>query len=199
MSRAERVASACGDFKPARSLDLVTPENLGVRDDNQPGCFAKKSAGKRSDVSRRTRDERQGRNGIRLLLLHGRLWTRAHFLPDFLESLPFAVVVAEDMDGMVLAQPAVELAKEFTALRARRFAVRACGRSKAETPQDSQTVPVRFRPIQAGSAPRGRCRPESASQGTKNGSPAGTCFAYSSARTASCSGSHRRKIVSRGR
>ena len=198
MSRAERVASACGDFKPARSLDLVTPENLGVRNDNQPGCFAKKSAGKRSDVSRRTRDERQGRNGIRLLLLDGRLWTRAHFLPDFLESLPFAVVVAEDMDGMVLAQPAVELAKKFTALQLGdlRFGHAVGQRPKRlKTRKQCRFAFAQFKPGQPPAAMSAR----KASQGTKNGSPAGTCLAYSSARTASCSGSHRRKIVSRGR
>ena len=39
------------------------------------------------------------------------------FLPDFLEPLPFAVVVAKDVDGVILPQPAVELLEKFAPLR----------------------------------------------------------------------------------
>ena len=37
--------------------------------------------------------------------------------PDFLEPLPFAVVVAKNVDGIILPQPAMKLLKEFAALR----------------------------------------------------------------------------------
>jgi hypothetical protein len=44
-------------------------------------------------------------------------FAQAVFAPDFLETLPFAVVVAKEMHGIILAQPAVELLKELPALR----------------------------------------------------------------------------------
>jgi hypothetical protein len=43
-----------------------------------------------------------------------RPWTQ--FIPDLGEPLAFAVVVAEDMDGVVLSQPAVQLVEELAAL-----------------------------------------------------------------------------------
>jgi hypothetical protein len=39
------------------------------------------------------------------------------FSPDFRETLPLAVVVAEDMNGVTLPQPAVKLVEKFAALR----------------------------------------------------------------------------------
>jgi aspartokinase-like uncharacterized kinase len=37
-------------------------------------------------------------------------------VPDFEEALTFAVVVADDVDGVVLAKPPVQLMKEIAAL-----------------------------------------------------------------------------------
>ncbi len=39
------------------------------------------------------------------------------FFPDFFKALAFAVVVTENMNGVILSQPAVDLGEEFTALR----------------------------------------------------------------------------------
>ena len=39
------------------------------------------------------------------------------FTPDFLKPLPLAVVVAEDMNGITVPQPAMELVEEFASLR----------------------------------------------------------------------------------
>ena len=38
------------------------------------------------------------------------------FAPYFLEPLSFAFIVAENMDGIILAEPPVELMEEFAAL-----------------------------------------------------------------------------------
>ena len=43
--------------------------------------------------------------------------SKTQLLPNFHEPLPLAVVVAEDVNGMVLAEPAVKLVEEFAALR----------------------------------------------------------------------------------
>ena len=37
--------------------------------------------------------------------------------PNFFKPLPFAVVVAENVDGIILAQPAMKLVEKFAALR----------------------------------------------------------------------------------
>jgi hypothetical protein len=39
------------------------------------------------------------------------------FFPDFLETLPFAVVVAKNVDGIILPQPAMKLLEKFAPLR----------------------------------------------------------------------------------
>ena len=45
------------------------------------------------------------------------LWTVACFRPNFFKPPPLAVVVAEDVNGVTLPQPAVELVEKFAALR----------------------------------------------------------------------------------
>ena len=42
---------------------------------------------------------------------------RTQFVPDFLKPLPLAVVVAENVDGVILPQPAVKLLEKFAPLR----------------------------------------------------------------------------------
>ncbi len=38
------------------------------------------------------------------------------FFPDFLKALAFAVVIAENMNGIILSQPAMNLGEKFPAL-----------------------------------------------------------------------------------
>ncbi len=47
------------------------------------------------------------------------LWTvrQAQFIPNFLKPLSFAVIVAKDVDGVILPQPAVKLLEKFAPLR----------------------------------------------------------------------------------
>ena len=47
------------------------------------------------------------------------LWTvrKTKFAPDFAEPLPFAFIVAEDVNGVILPQPAVDLLEKFPAQR----------------------------------------------------------------------------------
>src|ERR1035437_8995534 len=93
-------------FQPAWPLNFVAAKNFRVGDDDKFCFFAKKSAGKRADVSRGSRVEGRGLNEIRLSTLDFRLPAQAQFIPDFRETLPLAVVVAEDMQRVTLPQPA---------------------------------------------------------------------------------------------
>ena len=45
------------------------------------------------------------------------LWTVRKFVPNFGKPLALAVVVAKNVDGIILPQPAVKLLKKFAALR----------------------------------------------------------------------------------
>ena len=61
------------------------------------------------------------------------LWTfKAVFAPDFDEALALAVVVAEDMNTVVLAKPAVELGEEFAALGLGHLRLRGAVGERAE-------------------------------------------------------------------
>src|ERR1043165_4203702 len=54
---------------------------------------------------------------LRLWTVDRGLWTfQPLFPPDFGKTLPLAIVVAEHMDGIALAQPAMQLGKEFAPL-----------------------------------------------------------------------------------
>ena len=81
-----------GRFEAARTLHFVTPKDFRVRHDRQFGRFAEETAreGAEAHVERAC-------------------FAQAVLAPDFLEALTFALVVAKEMDGIILAQPAVEL------------------------------------------------------------------------------------------
>src|SRR5262245_10585173 len=68
-------------------------------------------------MNRGTKDEGRSANGFFSIVLLTSSF--ALVSPDFLEPLPFAVVVAEHMDGVILPQPAMHLREKFAALRFR--------------------------------------------------------------------------------
>src|ERR1035437_5947256 len=104
-------------FQPPWPPNFLAAKKFPLGDDDEFCFFAKKSAGKRADVSRGSRVEGRGLNEIWLSTLDFRLSAQAQFIPDFHETLLLAVVVAEDMNGVTLPQPAVELVEKFAALR----------------------------------------------------------------------------------
>jgi hypothetical protein len=90
-------------------LDAIAPENLRVGNDNKFGFITEKSPGQGADVNYEWR------------LVNGcmRLATSRYsqFTIHFLESLPFAFIIAEDVNGIIPARPSVELIKELAPLR----------------------------------------------------------------------------------
>ncbi len=111
-------------LEPARPLHLVAPENLRVGDDDQLGLVAKKAAGERADVQRREPASRL--YPTRFLSSLFQMETGCDACPALprpypsqisVEPLPLAVVVAEDMNGVALAQPAMQLGEELAPLR----------------------------------------------------------------------------------
>ena len=87
-------------FQPARALHFVTPKNLRVRDHDQFGRFKKKTARERAQPDVQS------------------AWiSQAVFPPNFLETLPFAIVVAEKAHFITLARPAMQLLEKLFALR----------------------------------------------------------------------------------
>jgi hypothetical protein len=104
-------------FQPAWPLNFVAAKNFRVGDNDEFCCFAKKSAGERAEVKCRTGVPPVSNFFSRAFFR----WRQAgslsyEFRPDFPKPLQLAVIVAEDMNGMVLAEPAVKLVEEFTAL-----------------------------------------------------------------------------------
>ena|SRR5437879_3542556 len=107
-------------FQAARPVHLVAAEDLGVRDDDPFAVFAKKTAGQRADV--------QVGTGVLSVCLFSRVrWERrlagnlSHvaesvFLPNLSDPPAFAGIITEDVNGVVLAQPAMQLREKFTAL-----------------------------------------------------------------------------------
>src|SRR5882724_10130953 len=93
-TRGQRV----GGFLAARPLDFVATKNLRVGDDGEFHFLADKTTGERSD-------------------LYCRCIAETEFLPDFLKALPLAVVVAENVNRIILTQPAVKLLEKFASLR----------------------------------------------------------------------------------
>ena len=85
-------------LEPSRALDFVAAENFRVGDDDKLCVFADKPA-------RQCADARCDRG------------VKAGILPDFLEALTLAVVVAENVDRVILPPPAMKLGEEFAALR----------------------------------------------------------------------------------
>ena len=135
-------------FQPAWPLDSVAPENFRVGDDNEFCFVANEAASKHADMSRRSRVEGRGRNGIRLSTFESRISTQAQFIPDLIKPLPLAVVVAEDMNGVTMPQPAVELVEKFAALRlgdlrvGRAFAERTKGVERGKSQSLNSNVSI---------------------------------------------------------
>ena len=69
---------------------------------------------------------------------------QAQFPPDFLETLPFAVVVAKNMDGLILPQPAMKLLEKFTAL--------GLGNLRFQRPLSQRTERIERNEVESGSA-----------------------------------------------
>ena len=125
-------------FQPARPLNFIAPKNFRVGDDNEFCCFAQEPAGKRANSRLGSGVRVLGLRGARVFLQIRDARSKTQLLPNFREPLPLAVVVAEDVNGMVLAEPAVKLVEEFAALRLgdlwirRMFAERAKGVERIE-------------------------------------------------------------------
>jgi len=95
----------------SRTLDFIAAENFCIGHDDNLGVVADKTASEGTDL-----DLGRGVGFVsRLFEPQARRYTE--FFPDFLKALAFAVVVAENMNGIILSQPAVDLGKKFTALR----------------------------------------------------------------------------------
>jgi len=92
-------------FEPAGSLNLVAPKDFCVRGHDQFCFFTKIAAGKSAGMS-----AKPWPGSIR-----GRIFETV-FPPNFREPLTLALIVAKDMDGVILARPAMELSEEFAAL-----------------------------------------------------------------------------------
>jgi hypothetical protein len=99
----------CGDgvgrLEAARTLDLIAAEDLGVGDDGEPCLREEEPAGQGAEVQRGLGSWRRLGWEIETIVV-----------PDLEEPLTFAVVVADDVDGVVLAEPSVQLVKEIAAL-----------------------------------------------------------------------------------
>ena len=131
-------------FQPARTLDFVAAKNLRIRDDDEFCVVADES---------RVRASRFGSGVWRLasgVLLREHLHPAPRpqnpdsIPPDFLKPLPFAVVVAEDVDGVILPQPAVELLEKFPALRLGDLRFRRALGQRAEGVKTIGIVDCRF-------------------------------------------------------
>src|ERR1051325_4167636 len=108
-------------FEASRPLDFVSAKNLGIRHNHDFGFFAEETASEGAKMSLQA-------------LAFGLPWSagnlrvdgildgfrvrvfEAVFAPDLAESLALAVVVAEELNGIALSEPAVELVEEFPAL-----------------------------------------------------------------------------------
>ena len=112
-------------LEPARALDFVAPENLRVGDDDEFGLLVDEAARERAEVGPKSKVQGPRSKvvgALRLWTLDFGLWTvfrEAEFAPDFLESLPLARRVTEDVDGEALPQPAMQLREELAPLRLR--------------------------------------------------------------------------------
>ena len=130
-------------FHAARSLHFVAAEDFGVGNDNKFAVVKKKTSRQGAQMQRRAGLLPTPARGLNMGGLYflgesllrvptrqagpvlrsrtaegGRLpyVAEAVFLPDFVKPLPLSVVVAIDVNGVVLAQPAMQLGEEFAAL-----------------------------------------------------------------------------------
>ena len=105
-------------FLAARSLDFVAAENFRISDNDEFCFFAEETARERAEVKRGTGILPASDFFSRIFFNWRQTGSRSYeFRPDFLEPLALAVIVAEDVDGVILPQPAVDLLEEFAALR----------------------------------------------------------------------------------
>ena len=132
-------------------------------------------------------------------IAHGELDRRdacpTKFLPDFLKPLPLAVVVAKNVDGIILPQPAVKLLEKFAALRLGDLRFRRALGQRTEGVEDVEIADWRDPRDLCEIRPRSRLSPAVAQLNStdvkprrfnstrksghemKNGSSAGTCCA----------------------
>ena len=102
---------------PTRSLHFVSAKNLRVRNDYKFCLVANEPASERANLSRRSRVEGRGLGRVRLSPLASRLSPSPHLSPHFLKPLTLAVVVAENLDNVALAQPTMQLVEKLPPLR----------------------------------------------------------------------------------
>ena len=116
-------------FETPRTLDLVAAEDFGVGHHHEPGFVGHEPTGEGAEVNRRT----DVLPVSIFVFLCGNRWrqagrlscVKAELVPNFLKALLLAVVVAEDVDGIILAYPAVKLREEFAALDFRNLGLRS--------------------------------------------------------------------------
>src|SRR5262249_46535903 len=104
-------------FKPARTLYLIAAKNLRIGHDYKFCLIRNKSSSERTKMHRR----RCIAAFFISILLNLRSWRRARtvqteFFPDLQKALLLSVVIAKDMNGIVLSKPAMQLRKKFSAL-----------------------------------------------------------------------------------
>ena len=97
-------------------MNFVAPKNFRIGHDDKFCFFVNKAASERANMDLGS--------GVRVLGLRGgNLFPRSRdarrktqFGPDFLEALTFTVVIAENLNRVILPQPAVHLVEKFTPL-----------------------------------------------------------------------------------
>ena len=104
-------------FEPARALDFVAAKNFRIGDDDEFRLVTDKAAGERADLRLGSGVWVLGLGCVNVFPQSRDARRQTHFLPDFLKPLPLAVVVAKNVDGVALPQPAVKLLEKFVALR----------------------------------------------------------------------------------
>ncbi len=104
-------------FQPARTLDFVAPENFRIGDDDQFGFVADETTCERANSGLGSGVWSLGRSEARVFPKIRDARSQTQFRPDFLKPLPLAVVVAENVDGIILSQPAMNLLEKFAPLR----------------------------------------------------------------------------------
>ena len=133
-------------FLTARALDFVAAKNLRVGDDYELGLVADEATRERTEMQRRT-----GVAPVSNFFFSFFRWRQARrlsykFSPNLLKPLALAVVVAKDVNGIILPQPAMELLEKFAPLRLGnlRFG-RALGeRTKGVERSENRSVELRF-------------------------------------------------------
>ena len=109
-------------------LEFVAPEDLGIGDDHAGAFGEEETSAQRPQMCLQpgaafplSHPMGEGRGeGLSLSRPLGEGWgegvPQPILIPNLSEPLPFALVVAEDVDGAACAQPAVQLSKELASL-----------------------------------------------------------------------------------